>query len=380
MQVFIEKAIDSGSHGCIAQSDIQKYYDTLPIWRILMWFLSHTAHRGKVFAALRHQVFTSIFVAVPFANASPSIRNRCIGGLTGSRTAGVIARLPVEDAVSTHAQSWLDRGLGFQKLISIGMWVDNAFALSDSVSGATCLLDELEAYLRREWSLTVKPSSREFMAVWGAEDAEESVDGWKNLKGFKALGHLLEHNGSVETCFEKSLNNAWRSFWANVGKSLFKKFGVSIRLARIKRLVFPVVSYRLVRWPFSIARAARLDKAQREMIAIVIRVIKREGETPQAYAHRRNAAVRSFIPASDRWSIIWAQRLLSWQEHVLRNTMSACWVSNIWQVMSPEILERRRRDDRSGRPNVRCVPGWGALRWTESVVGAKQYLEKQGVE
>ena len=167
--------------------------------------------------------------------------------------------------------------------------------------------------------------------------------------------------------------------WANEGKQQFKKFGVSIRLARIKRLIFPVVSYRFVRWPFSKARAARLDKAQREMIAIVISIRKHEGETPQAFVHRRNAAVRSFIPISERWSTIWARRLLSWQQHILRNTMSACWVANIWHVMTPEFLERRRRDDRSGRPNVRCVPGWGALRWTESIADATQYIERKGV-
>ena len=125
----------------------------------------------------------------------PCIRNRCIGGLTGSRTAEVFARLPVEDAVSLHAQSWLDRGLGFQKQISIGTWVDNAFVLSDAVNGATCLLNELEAYLSQQWALSIKPSSREFMAVWGSEDADESVDGYQNVKVFKALGHFVQYNG-----------------------------------------------------------------------------------------------------------------------------------------------------------------------------------------
>ena len=377
IQVFLEKAIDSNSQGCVAQSDIQKYYDTLPIWRIMQWFLSKLAHKGKLFAALRHQAFTSISVAVPFTNSRPRIRNRCIGGLTGSRTAGVFARLPVEDAVSTHAQSWLDRGLGFQKLVSIGTWVDNAFALSDSVNGATMLLDELESYLRSEWALTVKPSSREFMPVWGADDADSQVDGWKHVKVFKALGHLLEHNGSVESCFKSTVNSAWRSFWGNVGKPVFKKFGMSIRLARIKRLVFPVVSYRFVRWPFSRTRAARLDKIQTEMTAIVLGIRKLEGETPQAYAHRRNKEVRSAIPFLDRWSTVWAQRILSWYQHVDRNTMSACWVSNIWHVKTPEDLEKRRRDNSSRRPSVRCVPGWGALRWTESISSAENHIEMQ---
>ena len=310
----------------------------------------------------------------------PCIRNRCIGGLTGSRTAEVFARLPVEDAVSLHAQSWLDRGLGFQKQISIGTWVDNAFVLSDSVNGATCLLNELEAYLSQQWALSIKPSSREFMAVWGAEDADESVDGYQNVKVFKALGHFVQYNGSVEICFKNAVNNAWRSFWGNVGKAHFKKFGVSIRLARIKRLVFPVVSYRFVRWPFSKTRAARLDRVQSEMTAIVLGIRKLEGETPQAYAHRRNTHVRNAIPCTDRWSTVWAQRILSWHRHVLRNSMSACWVSKIWHIMTPESLELRRRDNSSGRPNVRCIPGWGALRWTECIVRAKNHIEHKGIE
>ena len=48
---------------------------------------------------------------------------RPVGGLTGSRVAGALARIPIEDLVAFYSEYWKEKG--FERRISIGTWVDN---------------------------------------------------------------------------------------------------------------------------------------------------------------------------------------------------------------------------------------------------------------
>ena len=73
------------------------------------------------------------------------VRNRHIGGLTGSRTAVALARVPIEHMISSLNNSFLENA--FLGKVSIGVYVDNLFSVSNSVSGAIQQLEICATYL-----------------------------------------------------------------------------------------------------------------------------------------------------------------------------------------------------------------------------------------
>ena len=64
-----------------------------------------------------------IFIGLPDAKLRPQVLGRPVGGLTGSRVAGALARIPIEDLVAFYSEYWKEKG--FERRISIGTWVDN---------------------------------------------------------------------------------------------------------------------------------------------------------------------------------------------------------------------------------------------------------------
>ena len=175
--------------------------------------------------------------------------------------------------------------------------------------------------------------------------------------------------------FKFTTTQAWRAFWANVGKASCRKFDVQLRLRMIERLVFPIINFRLSRWPFTHTYANRLDRIQRKMVSIVLHLRMMSGDTPGAFARRKQRLVSSCIPLPKRWSHIWATRMVSWDKHVLRNSHGNVWTARIASYMNAAELEARRAASASGRPDTRVAPGFTSARWYEAVGVARNFLD-----
>ena len=167
-------------------------------------------------------------------------------------------------------------------------------------------------------------------------------------------------------------STAWRQLWANRGKPIFKSFRVRLKMKRLNALVFPILNFRLSRWPFSVTKAKRLDHLQRKMVGIVCGVRLLAGESFEVYWRRRNRFISELI-GRNTWSSIWAKRVSTWHDHVQRNTLGFCWSTQLSDCNTHEFLEARRHDN-CGRPHVRSVSGWASARWYESVPVAIKYL------
>ena len=181
---------------CVAQADVRKYYDSLPMLRLLYWLLHKGADKTRVMACMRHQLMTQIKVRLPLANKCSVIRNRIVGGLTGSRVAGSLARIPIEEMLVTFADSWIAKG--FAKQVTVASWIDNLLAFSSSIGGAIGMLEECENHLERPWNLQFKQGSTEFLVVWGSMDDELVSERWRKVDVFNSLGHRIEHTGSIQ--------------------------------------------------------------------------------------------------------------------------------------------------------------------------------------
>lgn len=146
-----------------------------------------------------------------------ALSTRASGTLTGSRTAGALGRILVED-VFAHRHAYWHRW-GFKlggplevgaPVISAAAYVDNVYAVSATAGGPIAILEEFATDLRRTWGLAIKDSSRECM-VRNAQTVEAPL-GWKLESEMNVLGFLLAANSSTALCVDRAISQAWNAF------------------------------------------------------------------------------------------------------------------------------------------------------------------------
>ncbi len=115
----------------MAQSDIRSYFDALPVLRIAERLVDKGAPPSDVAALVRFQMMPRVCLRIS-EGASATILNRSRGGLTGTRTALVMARIPVE-ATTALLYPRL-RHLGIQVIdggsLLVATYVDNFYVVS----------------------------------------------------------------------------------------------------------------------------------------------------------------------------------------------------------------------------------------------------------
>ena len=208
LQLVLEKGLDD--HGCAAaaQCDIQQFYDSLPLVLIMLWLSDNGVPWALVTAAIRHQACPLIFMNACAAKAP--VRNRCIGGLTGSRVAGMLARIPVESTFIERAHIWrrwgfpLSTDTGDRVVLCCASYVDNCFAVSTNPAGAICILEDLESVLKDKWRLIMKPSSRSHVEARGGNRGSLNEEKWSRHDTLNVLGYLLQDKGSVRSCWVRT--------------------------------------------------------------------------------------------------------------------------------------------------------------------------------
>ena len=376
LQLAIEKGLDLNSQCCIGQLDLLTYYDALPLRKIAVWLIGRGFPKPWVAAILRHQAAVAVKIAVKGSSERPSVGGRGLGGLTGSRTACALARIPVEVAALTCGTKWSK--LGFQHTISMAFWVDNVFVVCDSPSHAVKMLEEFQNYMASAWNLQVKPSSRAIMPV---QDCAEPADysEWPVSDVFVALGHTLCADGSSKACRQFAISSAWRAFWSNLGSSSKRCLSTSLKLSLFQRAVEPILSYRWIRWPFVKGHALELDAIQRKMVRHLLARRCQPGEDVSHFFARARNEAASYCWSQGLWSVKWALGVLGWICHVIRDTNDACWSAPVLNVMPLSILSSRRSVN-SGRPATRLQPGFICRRYLECTEAAFHYLEENAVD
>ena len=113
-------------------------------------------------------------ISIDASVATVLVKKRGGGGITGSRTAGAMGRIPVEVTAARKresiAQSGFDVGVGMP--LGGSSYVDNLFCYSHCVGGALRLADDFEAELKQTWGSLAKPGSRLCLPVAQSIEAE----------------------------------------------------------------------------------------------------------------------------------------------------------------------------------------------------------------
>ena len=208
------------------------------------------------------------------------IQNRSAGGLTGSRVAGALGRIPVESMIAARHQHWKPWGFSLENgiFLTLSVYVDNLFSCSSSMAGAIHILTDAAEYLETVWGHKIKPSSRMVMSCQGSRELPVFDESWQRVSAFPCLGHILQDNGSIRACFSNTTKSMWRAYWGNSRHSALQKAAHNVKFKLLDTSCRPALSYRCSRWPPQPCMARSLDRIQAKMVAAMLRIPRLPGE------------------------------------------------------------------------------------------------------
>ena len=304
-----------------------------------------------------------------------SIAGHTVGGLTGSRTAGFLGRIPVESVMAARLPHWKPRGFrAGDSTFCVCTWVDNLFSASTSLDGAVWILEDFENCLNQEWNLQVKPSSRNCMVARGNQKTPADPNKWPLVEVFPVLGHLIQENGSVRACWNNARRSMWRAFWANSASREARNLSFSAKWDLMGRSVTPQLNFRCSRWPPQKQIADELDTLQQKMSTILVRVPRSPGEDAASFVRRRGRIVRKHCKEKGLWSVRWFQRAVAWDNHLARPGSSRCWSARLRNYHGRDWLMQRRLSftpstgsTLAGRTCTRAFPGKVFMRWHDGI-------------
>ena len=132
LSTVIEKSLDLKSEGAIGQADIRQFYDSNSLIRVFEYLLDKGLPHNLAAACIRHQMFPKLYIHV--GGITVPVGNRSLGSLTGSRLAGVAARVPVEQTCCERVRLWRKWGFRTRRgVLTMSTYVDNLFVAGRSV-------------------------------------------------------------------------------------------------------------------------------------------------------------------------------------------------------------------------------------------------------
>ena len=120
--------------------------------------------------------------------------------------------------------------------------------------------------LQRDWSQSVKPSSKEVQARKGCQDLEPHDESWDVVRSMVVLGQVVQNKGAVNEDYDERVRKMWRSFFANAGMVGNNRLSVGHHKQLLVRATQPLVDGHAVRWPYTRHRARKLDALQIRML------------------------------------------------------------------------------------------------------------------
>ena len=369
---IIEKGLDDNSMAAIAQSDVKQFYDFIRPLDIFRWFVQKGGFIGAAYTFLRlHSV---VQVALHAGSAIARIEGRCVGVLTGTRSAGTAGRIPILDCAMARLPAWVHRCYRIPgHAFALASFVDNLFATGFDAESAISILDDAEQYLGEKWRLKIGQDSKIVLPARGCE--RPSVPGWPVADEMKCLGQILSNNGSISGDFDGAVRQMWGSFFGNLQPGLLDA-SQKARMRFLASCVKPVAGFRWTRWPYQKAYACRLDAVQTGMISRLEHVRPRRGEQPLDFFVRRARRCSQLATTYGRWSASWRRQVCTWHAHLERAHDEGTWGHKLRHYHDESwLLERRAEAARQyscmSRLNIRAICGRPTKRWSEGLSTAR---------
>ena len=376
--MFLSKGMDdgadSGAEFTIAQSDIQQFYDRISPIDVGRWLLSRGHSPWIVASATLLMLAPS--VTIHAAGSMAKMAQRVTGSLTGSRVAGWLGRVITARVCQQLLvePTYVPCKLG-NRAVSLSLWIDNVFSMDRSPHAAIHRLQLFESLLTRIWGLSIKPSSRQWISTKGNRTSFV-MPGWQQVCPMIVLGSHIWSDGRATCDIAVATQKAWSRFWIGPGSKKNRLLPIRTKALDFLRTVWPGIGSRCSWWSLNEQIWLKLNRTQRQMIAILLRPKVRPDETIKDYCRRRHLLAANSSKKNGLFGDRAIMRTISWEEHMVRAhhhswaTSVRLWRPDLW-LRAMRVLARSSSDtagklnlrERSGRPSTRWEEG---IRWSNA--------------
>ena len=190
----------------------------------------------------------------------------------------------------------------------------------------------------------------------------------------KTLGQHVSHDGCVVECFNKTLEQMWRSYYANICPGLLGS-SQKAKFAFVQNSLMSIASWKWARWPYSKVLATRLDAAQGHFLQLLFPVPHMPNELADSFFSRLRVQSGKLVLKVGRWSSFWAGSIKSWASHLQRGDQDTYWPCMIFSFHGLSYLESRRRlysRNRNSYTHTRDKQGHVQKRW-HGIRGCARY-------
>ena len=108
------------------------------------------------------------------------------------------------------------------------------------------------------------------------------------------------------------------------------------------------------------------------MIALCLGLRLEQDEAVETFVRRRGRAAGREQAKLGRWSTLWANAVIGWDNHLQRDRNSKTWSSPLRLLSTPADLQQRQCV--LGRPQTGAQSGFIRTRWFEAVEAAKEWV------
>ena len=261
-QLMIERGLDTHSNFGIASSDIAIFFDKTPL--------------GKLGTKLCHRVEPVVAAAANRLHARPQIilsifgqecklPPRRLGLTTGSSSAAMLQRVPVEDCLEAILDTAKANAAEFSgEKFSLAFWSDNVFAFGRSAWHACSTQKALEEHLSEHWApLTIAKDSKECLVLPGSGEDLDSIEemGFKKVDTMRILGPILAANGSSEPLMSQIHDKVMAAYFAN-STAATTKLAPTDRVRLFNNASQGVIAWAGAQLVWSEVNAKKVDKLQ----------------------------------------------------------------------------------------------------------------------
>lgn len=167
-------------------------------------------------------------------------------------------------------------------------------------------------------------------------------------------------------------------FWIDAGSKRARQLPVHMLVRDVQRVCRPAITFRCSWWQVSTGLPAKVDRFQRKLAGLVVKVHLFQHESWEAWRLRKGRIVASRILPHGKWSKHVAHRIDTWAAHIVRNHNSG-WAGHLYGWMPSEWFQIRRlffgsKSVNSGRTDTRLKAGSPHVRYHDGVVAARDYL------
>ena len=408
VQLLIEKGLDLKSNAALAQGDIKRYFDHLPLVRICRFLAAKGVDKRLLSAIMRHQLL--IRLKIERSGVVFFVGLRSTGGITGSTLALTLSRVPVESAFRELLPTCKLHGfkISADRLV-FGSFVDNIYCASNNAQSAIEMLRIVFNHLKLVWGLDMKAGSASCLVARGHDVSDlEPLAEIPIVSSAVVLGWRISDDASFSAQWTLAKALAWGAFHSNVRCRGWKSFGVRRRLALLDRAVKPVLMHRLRIFGPTQFFFDKVGKLQRHLVSRACGNHRLSSDSARDFFSRVSRETRALIGTSvSDWALEWVKGTLAWDAHLARDNLeqerfysafqnqdsdrsstgceyyvshevvyvtSFSWAARLSRFMDKSFFDKVRATERRNifwalltRTNTRCIRSHVSVRWHDSV-------------